>query len=89
MRPVCSASLARAAAARAHGAGAVGGAAARHAVDGGGTTKGRGAALATRMLAVADGSDMMGALRNPAGGDARRPEARVGTRRVKTKHLPL
>lgn len=33
----------------------------------GGSSGGAAAALATRMLAVADGSDMMGSLRNPAG----------------------
>ncbi len=33
----------------------------------GGSSGGAGAALATRMVALADGSDMMGSLRNPAG----------------------
>lgn len=33
----------------------------------GGSSGGAGAALASRMLALADGSDMMGSLRNPAG----------------------
>ena len=33
----------------------------------GGSSGGAAAALATRMLAIADGSDMMGSLRNPAG----------------------
>ena len=33
----------------------------------GGSSGGAGVALATRMLALADGSDMMGSLRNPAG----------------------
>lgn len=33
----------------------------------GGSSGGAGAALATRMVSVADGSDMMGSLRNPAG----------------------
>jgi amidase len=33
----------------------------------GGSSGGAGAALVTRMLSVADGSDMMGSLRNPAG----------------------
>jgi len=38
-----------------------------HALSAGGSSGGAAVALATRMLPVADGSDMMGSLRNPAG----------------------
>jgi amidase len=38
-----------------------------HTRSAGGSSGGAGAALATRMVALADGSDMMGSLRNPAG----------------------
>ena len=38
-----------------------------HARSAGGSSGGAAVALATRMLALADGSDMMGSLRNPAG----------------------
>ncbi len=38
-----------------------------HGRSAGGSSGGAAAALATRMLSVADGSDMMGSLRNPAG----------------------